>query len=474
MPAAAGAVAPASAPLPPALDRRLGPLDGAAIVVSNVIGGGIFLVPASVAQLVPHPWAMLAVWGAGGALAFAGAMAYAELATLRPRAGGEYVYLREAFGPLAAFLTGWTSFVAGFAGAIAASAVGLASYLGRFLPVAGDTTPLVTLPLGLLDLVVSPQALVAISVIATLSGVHILGLGPGRIVQNLLAGTKVALLVAFVALGFGLGQGDTAHFTAGAAVAPALWVLALIPVMFSYSGWNAAAYLAEEIRDPSRNVPLALGVGTFAVVVIYLLLNVLYVYALPVAELATVQARVVDAVADRLFGPTVAGPVAAATVVMIAASISAMVMAGPRVYYAMARDGQFPAMVARVDSRFRTPLVAIVAQGVWASVLVLTGRFDQLVEYTGFAVVLFAGVAVASLFVLRRRNPREPRPFRAWGYPVAPTVFVVASLLIVLSALWRSPATSGAGLLVIATGVPIYLLMRRISRSGAKAPASQG
>ena len=168
MPAAVSTGSPASTAAPPALDRRLGPLDGAAIVVSNVIGGGIFLVPAFVAQSVPHPWAMVAVWVTGGALAFAGAMAYAELAALRPRAGGEYVYLREAFGPLAAFLTGWTSFVAGFAGAIAASAVGLASYLSRFLPVAGDTTPLVTLPLGLLDLVVSPQALVAIAVIAVL------------------------------------------------------------------------------------------------------------------------------------------------------------------------------------------------------------------------------------------------------------------------------------------------------------------
>ena len=461
MPAARPAASPGSTAAPPALDRRLGPLDGAALVVSNVIGGGIFLVPAFVAQSVPHPWAMLAVWVAGGGLAFAGAMAYAELAALRPRAGGEYVYLREAFGPLAAFLTGWTSFVAGFAGAIAASAVGLASYLSRFLPVAGDTTPIVTLPLGVVDLVVSPQAITAVGVIAALSTVHIFGLGPGRIVQNLLAGTKVAVLVAFVALGFGFGEGNVAHFTAGGGVSPGLWVLALIPVMFSYSGWNAAAYVAEEIRDPGRNVPLALGLGTIVVVVIYLLLNLLYIYALPVPEFATVDARVVDAAAERLFGSMVAGPFAAASVVMIGASVSAMVMAGPRVYYAMARDGQFPAMVARVDPRFRTPLVAIVAQGVWASLLVLSGRFDQLVEYTGFGVVLFAGVAVTSLFVLRRRHPQEPRPFRAWGYPVAPFVFAVASLLIVLNALWRSPTTSGAGVLVIAAGVPVYLLMRR-------------
>ena len=443
------------------LDRRLGPLDGAAIVVSNVIGGGIFLVPAFVAQSVTHPWAMLAVWASGGALAFAGAMAYAELSALRPRAGGEYVYLREAFGPLAGFLTGWTSFVAGFSGAIAASAVGLTSYLSRFVPAAGDATPFFTLPLGPFRMVVSPQAVAAIAVIVLLSVVHILGLGPGRIVQNLLAGAKVAVLVAFVALGFGIGQGDLAHFAAGGLVSPALWVLALIPVMFSYSGWNAAAYVAEEMRDPGRNVPLALGLGTIVVVAIYLLLNALYVYALPVAEFATIDVRVVDAAADRLFGPAIAGPFAAASVTMIAASISAMVMAGPRVYYAMARDGQFPAFAARVHPRYRTPSLAIAAQGVWASLLVLSGRFDQLVEYTGFAVVLFAGIAVASLFVLRRRFPDEPRPFRAWGYPVAPFIFAAASLLIVLNALWRSPATSGAGLLVVLAGLPVYVLMRR-------------
>ena len=443
------------------LDRRLGPLDGAAIVVSNVIGGGIFLVPAFVAQSVSHPWAMLAVWASGGALAFAGAMAYAELSALRPRAGGEYVYLREAFGPLAGFLTGWTSFVAGFSGAIAASAVGLTSYLSRFVPAAGDATPFFTLPLGPFRMVVSPQAVAAIAVIVLLSVVHILGLGPGRIVQNLLAGAKVAVLVAFVALGFGVGQGDLAHFAAGGLVSPALWVLALIPVMFSYSGWNAAAYVAEEMRDPGRNVPLALGLGTIVVVAIYLLLNALYVYALPVAEFVTIDVRVVDAAADRLFGPAIAGPFAAASVTMIAASISAMVMAGPRVYYAMARDGQFPAFAARVHPRYRTPSLAIAAQGVWASLLVLSGRFDQLVEYTGFAVVLFAGIAVASLFVLRRRFPDEPRPFRAWGYPVAPFIFAAASLLIVLNALWRSPATSGAGLLVVLAGLPVYVLMRR-------------
>ena len=454
----------------PTLLRRLGPLDGAAIVVSNVVGSGIFIVPAFVAQGVPNAWAMLSVWLVGGLLAFAGAMAYAELAALRPRAGGEYVYLREAFGPVAGFLTGWTSFVAGFSGAIAAAAVGLASYLGRFLPAAADTTPLFTLSLGVVALRLTPQSVVALTAIASLSVVHIIGLGPGRIVQNLLAAMKMLVLVVFVALGFSMGQGAVANFSsASGAVAPSNWVLALIPVMFSYSGWNAAAYVAEEMRDPARNVPLALGLGTVAVVVVYMLLNLLYIYALPVAELAAVDVRVVDAAADRLFGAGMAAPLAAASVVMIAASISAMVLAGPRVYYAMAQDGHFFPGAAKVHPTFHTPATAIVAQSLWSGVLVLTGTFDQLVEYTGFAVVLFAGVAVTALFVLRLRHPQAPRPFKAWGYPFAPLVFAFASMLMVVNAIWRSPGPSTAGLMIIAAGLPMYLVFRwQASRSAIR------
>jgi len=463
---ASGAPAP-SATSPPSLVRSLGALDGASIIVSNVIGSGIFLVPALVAVWVPNVWLMLAAWLAGGGLAFAGAMAYAELATLRPRAGGEYVYLREAFGPAAAFLTGWTSFVAGFSGAIAAGAVGFASYLGRFLPAAGDTTPFASVPLGVVTLSLSPQTLVALAVIAALTWIHVRGLGPGRIVQNLLAGAKVAVLAALVALGFALGDGSAAHFAApGGPVAPTLWLLALVPIMFSYAGWNAAAYVAEEIRDPGRNVPLAMAAGTTAVVAVYLLLNLLYVYALPLADFGAADARVIDAAGERLFGARFAAVLSAASAVMIAASVSAMVLAGPRVYYAMARDGQFFAAAARVHPRFRTPVAAIVAQSAWSGLLVLAGTFDQLLLYTGFAVVTFAGAAVAALFVLRRRHPSAPRPFRAWGYPVAPGVFVAASAAMALNAIWREPAASGAGVLLIAAGVPLHLLFRRRAAAG--------
>lgn len=444
----------------PSLTRQLGATDAAAIIVSNVIGSGIFITPAIIAGMVPHPAAVVGVWLVGGLMAFAGAMAYAELATLRPRSGGEYVYLREAFGPATGFLTGWTSFVAGFSGAIAASAVGLAGYLGRFIPAAGDRTPLASLDLGVVSLTLSPQALVALTAILALSAIHIIGVGPGRIVQNVLAGLKVAVLLIFVALGLTIGRGSTEHFVAGGSVAPASFMLALIPVMFSYSGWNAAAYVAEEIRDPSRNVPRALALGTIVVVLIYLALNLLYVYALPIDEMRGVEVRLVDAAGERLFGPAAGDALAAATVVILAASISAMVMAGPRVYYAMARDGLFFRSAARLHSRFRTPAVAIVAQALWSGLLVLTSTFGQLIEYTGFAVLLFTGVAVLALFRLRLTRPAEPRPFRAWGYPIAPAIFAIASLTIVVNAVRESPGTSGVGLLIILAGLPLFWLTR--------------
>jgi basic amino acid/polyamine antiporter, APA family len=456
---------PATPPIPgdgPMLVRRLGPLDAAAIVVSNVIGGGIFFVPVIVAMLVPHGGAILFVWFLGGALAFAGAMAYAELAALRPRAGAEYVYLRDAFGPLAAFLTGWTSFVAGFSGAIAAGALALADYTGRFLPAASSDASLLTIPLPFLPLVVSPKALVALTAIAALSLIHIRGLGPGSFVQNILAAVKTLALVVFVALGFSLGTGNAGQVLAGESAPAAGMMLALIPIMFSYSGWNAAAYVAEEVRNPGRNVPLALGLGTVTVIVIYLALNALYLYAMPVTELASLgDVRLIDRSAERLFGFVAGDVIALFTIVSLAASISAMVLAGPRVYYAMARDGMFLPGAARVHAQFHTPVVAILAQGIWSGILVLSGTLTQLVSYTGFAVVLFSGIAVSALFVLRHREPDAPRPFRAWGYPWAPGIFVLASAAMVVNEILRNGTTAILGMVVIALGIPVYYLVKR-------------
>ncbi len=444
------------------LERRLGPFDAAAIIVSNVIGAGILFTPPQVAASVPSPWLFLTTWLVGGGLAFAGAMAYAELAALRPRAGGEYVYLDAAYGRLAAFLTGWTSFVAGFTGAMAASAVVLAIYLGRFIPGAGDSTPLVVIPVPFLPLTISRQTLVALAAIFLMAFIHLRGVGPGRVFSNILAALKVSALLAFIAVGFSFGAGSTANLqqTAGG-VGLGAWLLALIPVMFTYSGWNAASYVAEEIRNPGRNVPLALGIGTVAVITIYFLLNLLYLYVLPVSELAAVRGSVLDVIADRLLGTNAGHVMGVVSIISLAASISAMTFAGPRVYYAMARDGVFFSNAARVHPRFRTPAVSIVSQAAWASLLVLSGGADALTRYTGFTITLFAGAAVAAVFVLRSREPNAPRPFKALGYPVTPAIFSIVSFVTVVNAIYRDPMPSLAGVAIIAAGIPLYYWFKR-------------
>ena len=449
------------------LQRRLGPFDGAAIIVSNVIGGGILFLPPQIAASVPSALMFLATWLAGGLLAFAGAMAYAELAALRPRAGGEYVYLRDAYGGLAGFLTGWTSFVAGFSGAMAASAIVLSLYLDRFIPGAGSSAPLLVIPLPYVPLTFSPQTLVASAAIVAAAFVHVGGLGPGRAVTNILAALKVAAFVGFIAFGLTLGTGSVASLGETAArVTMAGWLFALIPIMFTYSGWNAAAYMAEEIRDPGRNVPLALAIGTVAVTLIYLLMNVLFIYVMSIGGLAAVKGSVLDVVADRLLGVRAGDIMGVVSIVSLAAGINAYTFAGPRVYFAMARDGAFFRSASHIHPRFKTPAVSIVAQAAFAIVLVLTGSLDALANYVGFAITLFLGLAVAAVFVLRRREPDAPRPFRTVGYPVTPALFALASLAIVVNAFYSDPRRTLIGTAIILAGIPLYVMFRRRNRVG--------
>jgi len=447
--------------VPPSLERRLGPLDGAAIIVSNVIGGGILFLPPQIAASVPSAFLFLSTWLAGGLLAFAGAMAYAELAAVRPHAGGEYVYLRDAYGGLAGFLTGWTSFVAGFSGAMAASAIVLALYLDRFVPGAASTAPLFVIPLPYVPLTFSVQTLVASAAIIVAAIIHIIGIGPGRTVTNVLAALKVVAFVGFIAFGLTFGTGGAANLQQAAApVTMAGWLFALIPIMFTYSGWNAAAYMAEEIRDPGRNVPFALAVGTVAVTAIYLLMNVLFISVMSVGGLAAVQGSVLDVVADRLLGVRAGDVMGIVSIVSLAAGLNAYTFAGPRVYFAMARDGAFFRAAARVHPRFRTPAVSIAAQAAFAILLVLTGSLDALANYVGFAITLFLGLAVAAVFVLRMREPDAPRPFRALGYPVTPAIFTLASAAIVANAFVSDPRRTFIGAAIILAGVPVYLWFR--------------
>ena len=434
------------------LDRRLGPLTAASVVVANVIGAGIFTTSGFLARDLADPVALLAVWVVGGMLALAGALSYSELGAAMPEAGGEYVYLRETYGPLVGFLSGWVSFFIGFSGAIAAVSLAFAHYAAHFFPA-----------------VEPPRAAgiaLAIALVWGLTMVHALGVGLGGLFQRMITVANVSAILVLVVAGFWLGTGDTAHFRSAE---PATWrnfPMSLVFVMFAYSGWNAAAYLAGEIREPARNLPLTLLGGTLLVTTLYLALNAFYLYALPIPEMAGVQA-IAEKASVAAFGPVATHLVTATLLLALVGSASAMVLAGPRVYFAMGRDGVFPQAIATVHPRFHTPVRAIFLQSAWSSVLIyFWGSFERLIVYTGFTLVVFSALAVLAVPVLRRRRPDLPRPYRVPGYPAVPALFVLVSGWIAVFTLYGRPRESLLGLLTVAAGVPFYLLFRRSRRRG--------
>lgn len=448
------------------LRRGLGAVDGAALIVSNVVGVGIFITPGIIAAMVPGPGAFLALWLAGGALALIGGLVYAELGGAYPEAGGEYVYIREAFGPLPAFLSGWSSLVAGFTGAIAAAAVGAAVYLDRLVPGLASDEALVALPLGPLALELTPRRVVAVALIGGLALVHARGLGPGRRVQNVLAALSVVTIAGLVGAGL---------LIPGIATAGSMWpaaepggggpLLALVLVMFTYSGWNAATYLAGEMRTPSRSLHTSIIGGTLLVTVLYLGLNLLYLRTVPFGVLGG-SVAVADAAAAAALGRFAGVAMAAVVGLALVSGVSAMLLAGPRIYFAMARDGALPARFGAVDPASGAPTFAMGAQALWACALVLTGAFQDLLTYTGFAVVLFSATAVAALFVLRRRPGYALRGgVLAWGYPWAPALFLLVSGAMLIQAIRYAPGPSLAGAAIIGAGVPLYLGMLRFGSS---------
>ncbi len=433
------------------LDRRLGPLTAASVVVANVIGAGIFTTSGFLARDLGDPVALLAVWVVGGMLALAGALSYSELGAAMPEAGGEYVYLRETYGPLVGFLSGWVSFFIGFSGAIAAVSLAFAHYAAHFFPAVEPPR-------------VAGIAL-AIALVWGLTMVHALGVGLGGLFQRMITAATVSAILVLVVAGFWLGTGDTAHFRSAE---PAMWSnfpVSLVFVMFAYSGWNAAAYLAGEIREPARNLPLALLGGTVMVTALYLALNTFYLYALPIPEMAGVQA-IAEKASVAAFGQVASHLVTGMLLLALAGSVSAMVLAGPRVYFAMARDGVFPQAIATVHPRFHTPARAIFLQSTWCTILICVSAFESLVVYVSFILVLFAGLAVLGVFVLRARRPDLPRPFRVPAYPFLPALFVAASPVIAVFTFRVYPKESLWGLLTVAAGVPFYLLFRRSRRRG--------
>lgn len=434
--------------------RGLGAVDGAALIVASVVGAGIFTVPAYVARLAASPSVILPLWLGGGLLALAGALCYAELAARFPRGGAEYVYLREAFGDTTGFLSGWTSFVAGFSGAIAAAAVGFAAHLATVIPALSGGRP-ASLALGPLSLSFSATSAVALLLIALFTAVSIAGVRASRVATNALALlVVVGIVVLAVAGAFGGAQRQ-----ATAAAAPTASVLtALVPIFFTYSGWNAAAYMAGEFRDPRRTVPRALALGTLLVTVLYLALNASMLHAISASGVASTATPVAET-AQVVVGASGGALVTALVLAALASSVCALVITGPRIYAEMARDGSLPSMFAGRWTRDGASAAAIVAQSVWSGLLVLSGTFEQIVTYTGVCILLFSGLAVSAVFVLRRRLG-APTTFAVPGYPLVPLLFVACIVAVAVASFRHAPAPSLAGLLLIAIGIPVRLLAR--------------
>ena len=458
-----GSAAVAVAPAPVGqLRRSFRVRDGVALIVSNVIGVGIFTTPAFIAKNVPEPGIMLALWTAGGALALCGALSYAQLGRLWPAAGGEYIYLARAYGPTAGFLSGWTSLIAGFSGAVALSAVGLIAYLGQYFPALGSERSLFSFSFYAGAFTVTPRALGAATVIIAFALLHACNMGAGKLTQNMLALFIIVIIGTFCVSGLVMGNGSWSHFQPTHVPLKATnLLLAFLPIMFSYSGWNAASYISEEMYDTRKTIGPALLTGTCLVIALYVMLNAVYAYALPVQEMSK-AVNVADGSARVLFGVSgkaIAPVISAFTIVALLGSVSAMTIAGPRVYFAMSRDRTFIPSFARTSEKFGTPMLAIALQAGWSILLVMTGSFEQLFNYTGFTILLSSGAAVAGLFVARRRELRD-RP-SLWLRMAAPAIFVVACAAIVVNTVWGAPRTALVGCALIAAGLPVFYWSRQ-------------
>ncbi len=454
------------------LIRQLGLFDASMILCGIVIGSGIFTSTGLMAVYLPSPGWILLAWLGGGLLTLAGALTFAELGAAMPRAGGHYVYLKEAYGPLWGFLCGWILFLVYMSGGIAALAAAFAEYLGGLWPAVSTSRMLWEIDLlpGETELWwrVSAGQLMAVASIVILSWVNWLGVREGKLVQNTLTVIKICVLAALVVLGLTLGKGqgfapqwqpagmDFRQLAMGFGVA-------LVAVSWAFDGWNNVNFAAGEIRNPSRNLPRALVLGTLLVTVLYLLVNLVYFRALSIGEMAG-QVRVAELAVDALFGGA-AGPVlGVAIIISILGSLNGSILTGPRIYWAMARDGLFFKSAARVHPRNNTPDRAIVLQAIWASLLAVTGTFTQLFTFVMFVSIMFWIAAAGAVIVLRRKQPDLPRPYRVLGYPWVPLVFIGASAGILVSSLMESPGASLAGIGLTLLGVPVYWGWKRKGR----------
>jgi APA family basic amino acid/polyamine antiporter len=434
----------ASADLP----RRLTLVDGAALLVGSVIGSGIFVVPSLIAQRVPEPGLVIAIWLCSGLLVLCGALTLAELGTMLPHSGGLYVYMREAYGPFWAFLYGWTIMLVAIPGSVAALTTAFLLYLEHFLPM--DAIAAKALGIGLL---------------LALAYVNARGAKQGAGVQNLFTALKVAGLAMLIAVAAATGRGDAAHFAPAfpdrfsAGLLTAIGV-AMISTLFAYDGWHFVGFVAGELRDPQRTVPRSIFIGVFTVIVVYLAANLAYIFVLGQERIAGSERVAADAM-TAMIGRVGGGLIAAAILCSTFGAISANVLAAPRVLFAMARDGVLFRGLAAIHPRYQTPANAIWTLAIWAGVLTLTGGYEHLITMSQFANWIFFTMVVLSVVVLRLTHPEWPRPYRVAGYPYTVAVFVLVSTAFVVNTLVASARSSMMGLLLLLAGVPVYVWSRR-------------
>ena len=451
------------------LVRQLGLFDTTMIIIGIVIGSGIFLTTGLMARGIPSASLILLAWLFGGLHALAGALAYGELGAAMPRAGGQYVYLREAYGPFCGFLFGWVSFTMYLTGIIAALGVGFAEYAGYFFPAIGMNNVFfetdISLPGWTFPYALSAGHLTALFLVLLLTVVNYRGVTFSKYITNVSSVIKVAALGLFILFGLWTGSDQPIDFRINAqgidfGQLVVAFGVALIAVSWAFAGWEEVTFVAGEVRQPGRNLPRALVMGTATVTIVYLLVNYIYLKALPVGEMAGVV-RVGEAAANVLFGETGALLLSAAVIVSIVGALNATVLVGPRVYFAMARDGLFFRRAGSVHPRFRTPGQAVVFQAAWACVLTLSGTFEDLITFVTFANLMLWIAGAAAVFTLRRKRPDLPRPYRAWGYPVVPLLFIAGSAGILANMLFETPVESIAGLALTALGIPAYLFLCR-------------
>jgi APA family basic amino acid/polyamine antiporter len=452
----------------PTLVRGLSLLDSVLLLVSGIIGSSIFLTAKDIAGPLPQPMLFLLVWVIGGVISLFGCVAFAELGSMFPESGGQYVYLREAYGDLVAFLYGWMLFAVANGGTIAALSVASAAYTGQVFPIVSQEHVVVSLA----GVTITRAHLFGLLLIALLTYVNVVGLRWGTLLQNLSTWTKFAAMAAFVFLGFALGKGDWSHFSShGIGLTMGLhptqlisaFGVGLIAVYFAYDGWVYITWVAGEVKEPRRNVPLAMVLGVVVVGVIYMAMNVTYLYALPLSEIAQHE-TIAHAAAAVLFSPHAAVWLSLMIAVSCFSAAATCTLSGARVYLAMAQDGVFFKRMAVIHPKWRTPAFSLIGQGVWAALLTVSGRYDQLYTYVIYGMVLSYTLTVIGMFLLRWRRPEIPRPYRCTGYPWLPAIYVLVGAAWTLNTIITRPTEAFWGTAIVLVGVPGYLYWKRSSR----------